>query len=118
MKDNQSITFNNKTFKTFNDFINLLYFSNSKVTLVMNSKISGKFDILKTEIKCAKKKIFLTNTKNWLKDFYIGGTDSYSKYSSTMINCSKNYRSEKNNFFILLKSNRLNRFYQKGDLNP
>ena len=99
LKDNQSVIFNNTTFKTFNDYINLLYFSNSKTKSTLNCQISGKFDILKNGMKCSKKKLFLTNTKNWLKDFYIGGTDSYSKYSSTMINCSKNYRSEKNNFF-------------------
>ena len=75
-----------------------MYFSNTKTKSIVNNKVSGKFDVLKNQIKCSKKKIYLTNTKNWLKDFYIGGADSYSKYSSTMINCSKNYRSEKINF--------------------
>ena len=49
-------------------------------------------------LKKSKLKIFNTKTKFWLDDFYIGGKDLYSKFSTVMIECSKSFRSETDNF--------------------
>jgi len=65
----------------------------------LNKQIATNFNLnLINKFKLKKNKIFKTKLKLWLHDFYIGGKDSYSKYSLTMINCSKSYRIEKTNF--------------------
>ena len=45
-----------------------------------------------------KTKVLLSKNRLWLDDFYIGGNDTYSKYSHTMIKCSKNLRQNSSNF--------------------
>ena len=48
-----------------------------------------------------KKKLKLNRTKiqYWLNDFFIGGKDSYSSNSSTMVKCSKINRLQTTNFY-------------------
>ena len=43
---------------------------------------------LMTEQKIKKVKIYLSQLKKWLEDFYVGGSDNYSIHSLTMQNCS------------------------------
>lgn len=45
-----------------------------------------------------KTKLVLSKNRLWLDDFYIGGIDTYSKFSHTMIKCSKNLRRNSSNF--------------------
>ena len=54
------------------------------------SKITFNF---KTKLKFTKNK-----TNFWLDDFYLGGKDIYSRFSSVMIECSKSFRIENTNF--------------------
>ena len=46
----------------------------------------------------SKTKLFVSKNRLWLDDFYIGGNDIYSKFSHTMIKCSKNLRQNSSNF--------------------
>jgi len=102
VKYNTIISYNNKTFLKYRNFIGFLYYTNQvlnnknyymnkETSIALNLNICNKF-------KMKRSKIFTTKLKLWLHDFYIGGKDLYSKYSLTMINCSKSYRIEKTNF--------------------
>ena len=95
-KSNKLISFNMITINNYKKFIQLLYFANNNFNF--KTKLLGNFNTVKIDIKSSTKKFYLTNTKNWLKDFYIGGSDLYSMYSTTMITCSKNYRTDSHNF--------------------
>lgn len=101
-KKNFVINFNTKNFNQFKKFINYIYFatSNLKSSSDFNIKIEKYYNF--SIFKKPTSKIFSTKLKIWLNDFYIGGLDPYSKYSSTMINCSKLLRIEKNNFSHLI----------------
>jgi NADH-quinone oxidoreductase chain G len=46
-----------------------------------------------------KLKIFGTKFILWVEDFYIGGTDLYSKFSLIMIECSSSFRKHSLNFY-------------------
>jgi NADH-quinone oxidoreductase chain G len=48
------------------------------------------------------KKLFKTKTILWIDDFYIGGKDSYSKFSKVMIECSKFVRLNSTNFKYII----------------
>ena len=106
-KFNSLLIFNNTTVNLHKNFINFLYFASRFFYInnikIFNSKISGRINIQRKKIKKSKTKLVLTNLKIWMKDFYIGGTDCYSNRSITMINCSKLYRAQKNNFNLISK---------------
>ena len=101
-KFNNLVQFNNNTINNYKNFIGFLYFANqffyNNHKDSFNKNVSGEFNLKKSYIKTPKAKVFLTNTKIWIKDFYIGGEDLYSNRSVTMINCSKLHRSQKTNF--------------------
>ena len=46
----------------------------------------------------SKLKVICSKTNFWLDDFYLGGKDIYSRFSSVMIECSKSFRIENTNF--------------------
>ena len=105
-KNNFIINFNNTTFTKFKSFTSFLFqandnISNKKILFLNNSIPNKKIDI-NFKFKEQKSKIFSTKFKIWINDFYLGGNDSYSQYSKTMINCSKTLRSEKNSFSHLI----------------
>jgi NADH-quinone oxidoreductase chain G len=101
-KYNTILSYNNKTFLKYKNFIGFLYYTNQVLTsknYYMNKETSIALNLnINNKFKMKKSKIFTTKFKLWLQDFYIGGKDLYSKYSLTMINCSKSYRLEKTNF--------------------
>lgn len=97
-----SININLNNFNRFKNYINFLtsttshlnsrsHVCNTNTILKSNFKINAQF-------KKSTNKIFETKLKIWLNDFYIGGKDSYSYSSITMINCSKFLRIENTNF--------------------
>ena len=92
-------------FTLFKSFSTFLFYASSSLTnkttntLIKNNK--NKYLFLE-RLKCFKTKAFHTKLTIWLNDFYIGGTDSFSKYSSTMVNCSKTLRLNTNNFSHLI----------------
>ena len=99
---NKILNFDTYTQSVSKKILNLLFlgsrFSLTTKCFLMSEKISGQFQITKNKIKLSKSKFLLTNLKIWIKDFYIGGFDNYTKKSLNMINCSKLYRHQKTNF--------------------
>ena len=104
--DNNLVSFNNNKISTFRIFLNFIYLAtsnfNTKITSEFKSTSTNKNVCVNFKFKLAKSKISTTKIKIWINDFYLGGNDSFSRYSSTMINCSKNLRLENNNFSHLL----------------
>jgi hypothetical protein len=100
-KSNEKIFFNCIKFKLFKKFVTYLNLANSSLS---NKNFNFHNNIKKIDVNISQKykkpqnKLSLTKIKIWLNDFYIGGLDSYSQHSNTMIECSKLLRSEKNNF--------------------
>jgi len=62
----------------------------------------SKVKSFKNSYKISKIKFFKTPIKLWLDDFYLGGKDSYSQHSVTMIKCSQSYRKTKTNFSYIV----------------
>ncbi len=102
LKSNSILSFNNISLNKFTNFTNFLFVATSNVNKQSNShfsKITNKIKVWPTKkLIMNKSKIFSTKLKIWINDFYIGGKDPYSKYSSTMINCSISLRKENSNF--------------------
>lgn len=102
--NNSNLTFNCKTLKKFNSFTNFLYLASncvtSKINVTSNNKTSQNFCVTPQDkiLKTQKTKFINSKFKIWINDFYIGGKDTYSRYSNTMINCSKIFRTEKLTF--------------------
>lgn len=98
----KNIYFNSESLYNFRNYINFNYHATSVLTSLnffinqhnnpINPPINKKF-------KQSLSKLFLTKVKHCLDDFFIGGKDDYSRHSSLIINCSKNIRFEKTNFF-------------------
>jgi NADH-quinone oxidoreductase chain G len=105
-KNNSTIFVNTENFTRFKKFTNYIFFAtsslNNKTEFCFNNKIEKKNLNTIYKFKNSKNKLFSTKFKIWLNDFYIGGMDSYSRHSTTMINCSKSLRLEKNNFSHLI----------------
>lgn len=100
-KSNNLITINLNNFNNFKKFVNYIFFATSNITnnySVITNNIKKTNLNISLNFKPKKNKIFSTKLKIWINDFYIGGNDPYSRYSTTMINCSTNLRLDKNNF--------------------
>jgi len=101
-KTNLTVNVSLNNFNRFKNFINYIFFAiqniNNKSDFCLNNKIDKKSLNIKLIFKDSKVKLFATKIKIWLNDFYIGGNDSYSRHSTTMINCSKTLRLDKTNF--------------------
>ena len=101
-RDNSTINFNNNNLTKFRSFTNFLYVATSGITSksnIFSSKTQNIYDIKFTNLlKFNKSKIYNTKLKIWINDFYIGGKDPYSKYSSTMIKCSRIFRKDQTTF--------------------
>jgi len=102
--NNKLLSFNNNTLSKFKIYLSLLVFSNNNLT---NFKTSNKTNYLKLKqvkllYKNTRSKIYSTKFKLWLSDFYLGGKDTYSKNSITMISCSKHLRISSSNFKYII----------------
>jgi NADH dehydrogenase/NADH:ubiquinone oxidoreductase subunit G len=104
-KYNNLIHFNCNSKNKYKNFINFLYYPTTSLTK-FNFKIPcNKINynlFLKNSLKIKKNKIYNTQFKQRVLDFYIGGGDLYSSYSLTMIKCSKLHRLTATNFTYLL----------------
>lgn len=100
-KNNSNLSIDLNNLNNFKKFVNYIFFATKNITSnnsnVFNSTNKNNIDILYT-FKKKKFKMFSSKLKMWLNDFYVGGCDPYSRYSTTMIKCSLNLRTEKNNF--------------------
>ena len=74
--------------------INFYYTANC----ISNSSFNN-FKLKKKNLK-KKKFIYYSKTFTWVRDFFLGNTDLYSKFSTIMIKCSKNLRKINTNFLI------------------
>ena len=99
-KINKKVQYNSNNLHIFKTYINYHYFASKSLdnlTFYLNTKINH-FSIINQKFKRPVQKVFNTKLKFWLDDFYIGGKDNYSIFSSTMIECSLNLRLETTNF--------------------
>lgn len=92
------LQFNCKNFTNFDNFTNLLYLSTYCITKNLICKKNQNFGCILNNYVLKKK--FFKNMlfKNYINDFYLDGSDSYSEFSNTLIDCSKFLRIEKTNF--------------------
>ena len=72
-------------------------FTSYKNNKVVNNNINVSENSLFYVSKC---KLYDTKIVCWLDDFFVGGRDNYSSYSSVMIKCSKSLRYTSTNFNI------------------
>jgi aldehyde:ferredoxin oxidoreductase len=97
---NNKIVFNSKNVYQFKNYAGLQHYAISNLNNLafqFLKKITG-FHLKNFKFKKAQKKIFKSQIRFWLNDFYIDGKDINSKYSSTMIQCSKLSRLNNTNF--------------------
>lgn len=102
-KDNVIVNFNNNKINKFKNFTGFLTIANSSINLKSNIYLLKPIAKKKIEpntviLQNKKVKMFTTKLKIWINDFFIGGKDQYSKQSSTMIACSKNFRLNNHTF--------------------
>lgn len=101
VKSNKLIYFNSLSYNQFRNFIGFIYYPS--ISLSMSNKylnrirMNNRFFIDNSLFKSGRIKTYNTLIKGVIFDFYIGGTDLYSPYSSTMLKCSKLYRTTLNN---------------------
>merc|ERR1712238_552434 len=69
--------------------------SNNKYDNLLNFNNSNNMKYIENNYQQSKNKLYTTTFKLWISDFYLGGKDSYSERSLTMIKCSKLFRAEK-----------------------
>ena len=104
--DDSVLSFNNKNFSNFKKYISYIFTAtntiDNKITNLLNIKTEHAGLTVPNSFKNPVNKITNTKLKIWLNDFYVGGLDPYSRYSATMINCSKSLRLDKNNFSHLI----------------
>lgn len=103
-KYNNIIHFNCNSNHKFKNFINFLYYPTNSLS---NTDFNINYNRLnyniffETPFKISKNKIYNTQLRLRISDFYIGGNDLYSKYSLTMVKCSKLFRLTATNFNYL-----------------
>lgn len=99
MKDNR-LTFNSNAICHFTNYIGFQYYAVSNLN-------SLAFSLLKAVVEChpntskfksKRTKVFNSQFRFWLNDFYMDSKNIDSKYSSTMIQCSKLCRLTNTNF--------------------
>lgn len=105
-KYNKRIFFNCINVMQFQNFVGLHYYPMRKLLNLnfTNTKSPCNFFFLSNKYPSRSKKFFETKVRLWLDDFYIGGKDSYSKYSLIMIKCSKVLRQTHKTFRTSLLS--------------
>lgn len=89
---NNLINFSLKTLHQFKNFINFMYRTTQTLTdLAYYLNTSSQIYII-DQRNTLKASFYLTQLKRWIKDFYTGGFEYYSRNSKTMINSSINLR--------------------------
>lgn len=94
------ITYNSRNIYHFKNYIGFQYYAISNLdnlAFKLLKKIE-KYYLNISNFKPKRKKLYNSQLRFWLNDFYIDGKDFNSKYSSTMIQCSKLSRLNNTNF--------------------
>ena len=97
---NNKIVFNSKNICQFKNYVGLQHYAISilnDLAFRFFKKITG-FHVKTFKFKPAQKKLFKSQLRFWLNDFYLDNKDCTTKHSSTMIQCSKFFRLEHTNF--------------------
>ena len=98
---NTQIQFNCSSMSNFKNFTNLMYLNTlrlSKLASYTTNKNNQSFELPTYLFNTKRSLLNLTTLKKQISDFYIGGSDNYSRSSTTMLDCSNILRSEKTNF--------------------
>jgi len=98
--NNNKISFNTNSIFHFRNYIGFHYYAISDLN-ILAFKLLKKFttyDTVLPKFKTKKKKLYSSQLRIWLNDFYIEGKNSNSNYSSTMVQCSKLSRLNNTNF--------------------
>ena len=96
------LLYNIKNFIGFLKFISFNYFPTSSIN---NKTLFHKENTYPRNLYFNLKyklKYFISKHIYWLEDFYIGGRDNYSSFSSVMIECSNSLRKEFINFKYII----------------
>nr|YP_010131739.1 NADH dehydrogenase subunit 11 [Thalassiosira profunda]QPZ94107.1 NADH dehydrogenase subunit 11 [Thalassiosira profunda] len=94
------IVFNSNSVYNFKNYIGFQYYAVSNLNNLafrLLKKIA-KCHIETSKFKPKRKRFYNSQLRFWLNDFFIDGKDFNSKYSSTMIQCSKLSRLNNTNF--------------------
>ena len=97
---NNKISFNSNTISHHRNFIGFQYYAVANFTSLafkLLKKINNRA-LCHFRFKKPQKKLYNSQVRFWLNDFYLDGKDFNSKYSSTMIQCSKLFRLNSTNF--------------------
>lgn len=97
---NNKLTYNCNTTHNFKNYIGFQHYAVSTLNSVAFQlfKKVAKYPLDTFKFKSKRKKLYKSQLRFWLNDFYIDGKDFNSKYSSTMIQCSKLSRLNNTNF--------------------
>jgi len=100
------LIFNFINYSNFIKFANFQIFATPTLNLFSvyftNIKSNKKINPKNYYISNFSKKLLQTKTVLWIDDFYIGGNDSFSKFSKVMIECSKCIRLNSTNFKYII----------------
>ena len=97
---NNLVSISLKTLNQFKCFINFMYRTTQTLTDLASylNTFSQIYNFNRGN--SSKTSFYLTQLKRWIKDFYTGGFEYYSKNSKTMINSSINLRNSTSTFNI------------------
>lgn len=99
LKDNK-LSFDSSTVCHFKNYIGFQHYAVSNLNNLafqLLKKVTG-CDLIVPKFMPTRKKCYDSQLRFWLNDFYIDGKDFNSKYSSTMVQCSKLSRLNNTNF--------------------
>lgn len=97
---NDKLGFNSNALHHFTNYIGFQHYavSNLENSAFMFLKRSVNYSPNKSKFKFRQEKLFNSQFRFWLNDFYVDCENFNSKYSSTMIQCSKLSRLNNTNF--------------------
>lgn len=97
--ENKTI-FNCNTLYSLKNYTTFQYYPTPNLNSLTSQRLKKviTYNIQFCSFKITQKKILQSQLRFWLNDFYLDGKDFSSKYSSTMIQCSKFSRLKHTNF--------------------
>ena len=90
---NDRIFYNCNSVFNLKNFISFIYLNTkslSKLSFYLKTQNQNTKPVVVNKIK--KIKVYSTQLKNWIDDFYLGGYDNYSNNSKTLVSCSVGLR--------------------------
>lgn len=98
-KYNTRVSYNANNLFNFRNFTSFLYLNTKSLSkLSFHLKSQNQQHNVKSQQKTKRLKLFATQIKKYLEDFYLGGYDNYSTKSETMVSCSMVLRANSTSF--------------------